>query len=135
MINWKEFANLNFWFDPRPAFTLKFFTISASFVIFLLLLAGFFLWWNKVKIGKYPPKNKFFQGVFWWLLGLQIFGFFLIVFRSLGLRLLSARFFWIIFLIVSVFILIFNLYIYFKKVPQKIKIYEAYLLKRKYLPK
>jgi|SRR3989344_2349769 len=135
MINWKEFANLNFWFEPRPTFTLKFFIISTSFVIFLLLLFGFFFWWNRVKIGKYPPKNKFFQGVFWWLLGLQTFGFFLIVSRGLGLTFLAARFLWIIFLIVSVFILIFNLYIYFKKLPKKIKAYEAYMLKRKYLPK
>ena len=135
MINWKEFANLNFWFEPRPTFILKFFIISTSFVIFLLLLFGFFFWWNRVKIGKYPPKNKFFQGVFWWLLGLQTFGFFLIVSRGLGLTFLAARFLWIIFLIVSVFILIFNLYIYFKKLPKKIKAYEAYMLKRKYLPK
>ena len=135
MINWTEFTDLNFWFDPRPDFTLKFFIISAVLVVLLLLLFGFFFWWNKFKIKKYPPKNKFFQGVFWWLLGLEFFALSLLFFRSLGLPFLSVRFLWLVFLIIGVFALLFNLYIYFRKLPKKIKTYEAYILKRKYLPK
>jgi len=135
MINWKEFTDTNFWLEPRLAFTLKFFIISTGVVVFLLLLFGFFFWWNKFKIGKYPPKNKFFRGVFWWLIGLEIFTLFLIFSRGLGLRFLSARFWWLVLLIIGVFSLIFNLYVYVKQLPTKIKNYEAYLLKKRYLPK
>lgn len=123
------------YFTVIPSSNFKFFLPVILLGFSLLALGGFLFWFNKKKIGFFPPKNAYLKKLF---LTCQIYGLaFLAIlfFRYERIPTLSTRLFAIIFFLICLLWLGYLGYFYIQKLPLQIRKYESWLLKQKYLPK
>ncbi|OGY22808.1 MAG: hypothetical protein A2172_01570 [Candidatus Woykebacteria bacterium RBG_13_40_15] len=126
---------LEYWFGSLES--LKIQIVLPYFIYFSLsFLFGATLYlYDRVKVGYYPPKNRFFKP---FSIGLMIFGVTGALFsllRILRVSFLGTRFFLFTFILI---VAAWGLYFFFKwrkSLPKDIIDYETSLIKKKFLSK
>ena len=130
-----KFLEYSFWF--HKADTASVLEIGFLFFIFgLVFLLGMGItFYNKWVIKTYPPKNKILKpaGIGFVYSGLA--GFLLIIFRYLGADFLGIRFFQLLLFLTTASWGFYFTYKYRKNVTKDSILYEAELVKKKYLSK
>lgn len=129
------FLTLNYWFSTPNELSLDKMVPLEMVVILVFIFPLGLLAYKLQKSGLTPPEHKFLTKAFWLTIFFGPVGFLLILFRNLGIVLLSARFFWIVWFGL-LFWALFYLYRFHRKslVEQK-QTYAAYSLKKRYFPK
>jgi hypothetical protein len=134
IINFEKLLDWNYLTAaPGPNFNFYFPAIILSV---LFIISGVIVsWYNRRKLGKYPPKNKFFKKVFLTseIMGLSILA--LLFFRYEGIFPLSSRLIPLGFFSLSLIWLGYLGYYRWFRFPEEVNRYESWLLKQKYLPK
>lgn len=82
-----------------------------------------------------PPDHKFFKRAIWLTLFFGPVGWLLIIFRNIGVVFLSARFFWIIWFGLLLWVVYYLVRYYQKILPQAKLNHASYQLKKRYFPK
>jgi hypothetical protein len=129
-----QIFQFGFWFHSAPTSLAS---VLLPFVVFVsITLFGIsIIFYNRWKVGKYPPKNKIFKPL---AAGLIIIGIFGLVFTALnwqGISFLGVRIFLLAIFLAALAWFIFFLYLLKKKVPDQTVRYETGLIKRRYFSK
>lgn len=129
-----RFLGLDYWFStPDPANFGQLTLLEGVSTIALLVVLGLFAFKLFSKIN--PPQNKFLNKAMVYLLAFGPLGWLLVFFRYLGIVSLSVRFLWLVWLASLLLVIGFLVRYCFKVLPSEEAKYQAYLLKKKYLPK
>lgn len=129
-----EFIQARFWIGSGRSDIseiLWFVILSVTFTlvgIFGLLYLKFFL-------KNSPPKRKLLTPFSWGSVAVGISGIVFAFFRKEGIGFFSAFAFWALVILAGVFTVSYFGFRYFKVLPKEQKSYDAYILKKKYLPK
>jgi hypothetical protein len=126
-----------YWFHNPGSASFKSLGILVPLIIFtLFVLSGIsLLFYNKFKVGNYPPKNRILNPVGVGLVAIGLSGLVFTLMRSQGISFLGVRFFLIVHVLVAVLWVSYYSYLYFKRLPGEAIAYEAAALKKKYLAK
>jgi|SRR3990167_6103039 len=130
-----KFLEYSFWFhkaDPDSLIEIGF--LFFIFGIVFLLGIGVTVY-NKQVIKTYPPKNKILKPAGIGVVYLGLAGFLLIIFRYLGADFLGIRFFPLLLFLTTIAWGFYFTYKYRKNVSKDSILYEAELVKKKYLGK
>ena len=129
-----QFLNLSYWFSSPEAASLAslYFLEILSTVVFIipLIILGFRLARNLT-----PPVQKFLNKIVLYSIWFGPVGWLLISFRVLGVVFLSARFWWVLWFLALAFAGFILYRNYKNEFAFSVKRYQAYQLKKKYLPK
>ncbi len=130
-----QFLALNYWFSTPNELNLAGLVpleiISTLVFIFSLTLVAYKLLSSRLT----PPENKFFNRAIWLTLFFGPVGWLLVIFRDLGVVLLSARIFWIIWFGLLLWVAVYLLRYYRKALPEAKSSYASYQQKKRYFPK
>ena len=132
-INIEHFFGLEFWFRNAGPASLG--ETAFWLIVFLatIALGTLGLLYNRLVIGRYPPKNKILKPA---AIGPIIsggVGVIFVSFRWQGIDFLGARAFLLLIFIASLVWVATFVYRYRKKIPDESIKYEAGLIKQKYL--
>ena len=130
-----QFLRLDYWFGTPEELNLAgqvpLEIISTLVFIFSLALLAYKLLSSNLT----PPDHKFLTRAVWFTLFFGPVGWLLVLFRDLGVVLLSARFFWVIWFGLLLWVA-FYLYKYYRQVlPRNKSNYASYQQKKRYFPK
>ncbi len=130
-----QFLTLNYWFStPEEASLAKLVPLEIIAIIVFIFPLGL-LAYKLTKSELTPPEHKFLTKAIWLTIFLGPVGFLLIIFRNLGVVLLSVRFFWLIWFIVLALVLFYLYHFRRRALVEQKKTYAAYSLKKRYFPK
>lgn len=129
------FLGVNYWFGtPNEASFAGLVPLEiVSTLVFIAALV--FLAYKLTNSKLTPPDHKFLTRTIWLTLFFGPVGWLLIIFRNIGVVLLSARFFWLIWFGL-LFWVAYYLFRYQRRVlPKSKETYASYQLKKRYFPK
>ncbi len=129
-----QIFQFEFWFHSAPTSLVE---AALPFVVFVLVTFGgiSIIFYNRWKVGKYPPKNKIFKPLATGLITIGIFGLVFTALNWQGISFLGARILLLALFLVAVAWFLLFLRLLKKKVPDQVVKYETGLIKRRYFTK
>lgn len=125
------FLQPGYWFGTPSIANLDqllvFVIASGLILIFVLLLVAYKL----LRKSLTPPENKLINKIIWYLIWFGPLGLALVLFRYVGIVFLSARFWWVIWLL-AIFVVAWLLFKEYKKLDKLNEQYQTYLVKKRY---
>ena len=133
-IKTQQFLSLSYWVS-NPGST------GLMAVLGLILFAGAFLvipvvvlWLCARSKALTPPQKKLFTKVGWYLVSFGLVGATLVLFRIFGIVWVSARAWWVVWIVALGLTIYRLLKFYTQELPAQDLQYQAYLVKKRYLP-
>ncbi len=129
-----QIFQFEFWFRSAPTSLVG---VVLPFVVFVLIIFGgiSIFFYNRWKVGKYPPKNKIFKPLATGLIIIGIFGLLFTALNWQGISFLGVRILLLALFLAAVAWFLFFLRLLKKKVPDQVVRYETGLIKRRYFTK
>lgn len=130
-----QFLSLNYWFGSPEAANLASLLPLIIIVSLIFILALVLITIKLLRTNLPAPEAKFLTKAIWLILFFGPIGWFLIILRILGVVLLSARFFWLIWFGLLIWVAYYLLNYYRKVLPKAKATFASYQLKKRYFPK
>ena len=130
-----QFLSLNYWFGT-PA-ELGFAALVPLEIIstLIFIVALIFVALKLTRKDLTPPDHKFFNRAIWLTLFFGPIGWLLVIFRNLGVVFLSARFLWVVWFGLLLWVGYYLFRYYSRNLPLAKQTYASYQLKKRYFPK